>query len=185
MTPRLRFLLRGCVSVALLLTASPLAAQTPPRPSPATMAAIDRVGFLEGEWRGSGWIQMGPDRRDFTQTEQVRRLANRSVLFIEGHGVTPGPDGQPLPVHEALAAIHFDATTQRYGMRAWRGDGVAIDARVSISGDTLTWGFSPMAGIDTEYQITRGAAGEWLERGFVMRAGTRTQFFEMRLERVR
>lgn len=183
--PQRRPLALVALALSLSLTARASGAQAIPRPTPATLAAIDRIGFLEGEWRGTGWIQMGPERRTFTQTEQVRRLANRAVLVIEGHGVAPGDDGTPIPVHEALAAIHFDAAAQRYGMRAWRGDGAAIDARVTVSGDTLTWAFSPMAGIDTEYHITRGPSGEWMERGYVMRAGTRMQFFEMRLEKVR
>jgi hypothetical protein len=92
--------------------------------------------------------------------------------------------GREVPVHDALAMIHFDRAQQRYGMRAWRGDGVPIDARIDVVADTLRWGFSPMQGIDTEYVITRTPSGEWLERGYVTRAGARTQFFEMRLTRV-
>ena len=58
-------------------------AQTPASGQRAEMKKLD---WLVGQWKGAGWMQMGPQgRKEFTITETVEAKLDGLVLVIEGH----------------------------------------------------------------------------------------------------
>src|SRR5262245_62100286 len=62
---------------------------------------MKKLDWFIGHWKGTGWIQMGPQgRREFTQTETVEAKLDGLVLVIEGLGKAKA-DGST--VHTALA----------------------------------------------------------------------------------
>src|SRR6185503_21046740 len=67
---------------------------------------MKKLDWFVGHWKGSGWIQMGPQgRREFTQTETVEAKLDGLVLVVEGSGKAK-EDGST--VHAALAFVSYD-----------------------------------------------------------------------------
>ena len=159
-----------------------LFAQANLEPSAQVKTAMEKVEFMEGSWVGSGWIQMGPQRHEFQQTEQVTFHANRTVLTIDGRG-TDATDSTAV-IHQAFAVLSYDQQAGKYLMRAIRADGNHVDADFSVEADgTIIWGFShPMAG-QIRYTI-RHTDGQWVESGAMSRDGeTWIPFLEMHLSK--
>lgn len=104
---------------------------------PAAPTATQKVQpflFLEGDWQGAGWIQLGPGQRsEFTQTESVRRKLGGNLLTIEGLGVDKA--NPQRTVHNAFATVAFDAASKTFRMRAYRADGAYTDALATPAAD--------------------------------------------------
>ncbi len=159
-----------------------LCAQPGLSPDAKVLAAMEKVRALAGEWHGSGWIQMGPQRHQFLQKESVVVKANGAVVVIDGLGINAADATQII--HQAYAVISYDLKTGNYLMRAYRGDGNQVDADFTVQEDgAIVWGFThPMAG-QIRYTI-RLQNGQWVETGEMNRDGqTWMPFFEMKLEK--
>jgi hypothetical protein len=152
------------------------------KPDAQLTAAMNKLRFMEGQWKGSGWIQFGPQKSTFVQTEDIRFKVNGTVLQIEGLGVDAKNTSQVI--HEAFALISYDQANSRYLMRAIRGNGNYVDAETHLLEDgAFEWKFrSPQAG-EIRYTI-RLINSQWVEKGEINRDGTNwIQFFEMTLNK--
>ena len=168
--------------VAYSVCLSSLFAQASLQPSARVLDAMERLRLLDGAWKGSGWMQMGPQRHEFHQTEAVRFHANGTVVTIDGRG-TNAEDSTEV-IHQAFAVVSFDQQAGKYLMRAIRADGNHVDADFEVHEDgSITWGFShPMAG-RIRY-IIKIDAESWTETGEMSRDGeTWMPFLEMQLEK--
>jgi hypothetical protein len=167
--------------VAFGVCLSSLFAQANLQPSAQLHAAMAKVKFMEGSWTGSGWIQMGPQRHEFNQTELVQSHANGTVLTIDGRGTNA--DDSTQVIHQAFAVLSYDQQAEKYLMRAVRADGNHVDADFEVNADgSITWGFShPMAG-QIRYTI-HYEDGKWTETGAMSRDGESwLEFLYMELE---
>lgn len=168
--------------LAMLIGATAFA-QNPFQPKPETLDALKKVSFLTGNWKGSGWIQMGPEKHSFNQTETIISKVNGTVIQIDGLGKdVKNPD---LTIHQAFAMISYDINNKKYLMKAFRGDGGQIDADAKlIDENTFQWGFSSVMTGDIKYTIAVGN-NKWTEIGEMSRDGGKTwlKYFEMVLEK--
>ena len=169
--------------MAAVLLAAPALAQAPsgpPTPSPARLEAMRRLAFLEGTWKGEGWMQMGPQRRTFRGTETVTRKLDGLALLVEGlhHG---GPPGAERVVHQTLAvlAAQDDGT---YSFHTWLATGSSGIHKGEWKDGAFLWTLeNPMQG-KVRFTIRLDAQGRWYEIGEASRDGASwTQFFEMTL----
>ena len=155
----------------------------------SSTAEMKKLDFLVGDWKGEGWIEMGPGGRStFKQTETVQSKLNGTVVIVEGLGKGKlASTGQEGIVHHAFAVISFDSRTKKYQFRAFRADGNFIDAEMTAEGNGLVWGFrEPQRNIEIKYTIKLTDAGQWNEVGeFSMDGKTWRKFFEMTLQRVK
>lgn len=158
-------------------------------PSTASAAEMKKLDFLTGDWKGEGWIEMGPGGRStFKQTEAVQSKLNGLVIIVEGLGTGKmASSGQEGVVHNALAVISYDSAARKYLFRAFRADGNYIDANVTPIEKGLIWSFRPpQQGGEIRYTIKLTDAGQWLEIGeFSMDGKQWRKFFEMTLQRVK
>jgi hypothetical protein len=156
---------------------------------PAAPDEMSAVGWLEGEWAGSGWMEMAPGvRSEFRGTERVERRVSGWVLVIEGrYTAWMGPEAGDVPVHEALAVISYDAASGRYLFRPWTARGGNGEAHpATVEEDRMVWGYAdPWMG-RVRYTITRTADGAWFEEGHRSAddGASWQKFFEMTLTRV-
>jgi hypothetical protein len=169
------------VPLVLALGAGPAIAQAPD--ASASVAAMERLAFMVGRWRGEAWMQRGQQRVQTQMTETVERKLGGSVFLVEGLGVIPGQDGGAArTVHNALAVVAFDPQSKGYVLRSWIATG--------------QWGDFVLTPIEGGVQWTREVPGgrirntahinatEWHEIGEFSRDGaTWTQIMEMRLRR--
>lgn len=175
--------MRTCFLVlAALLFAQLGFAQTP---TPTASARLQPFLFLEGDWRGEGWIQMGPGKKsEFIQTETVRRKLDGSILTIEGLGVDK--TNPTRTIHNAFATVAYDTPSGTYRMRAYKADGAYTDALATLNADgSMTWGFDYPGAGKVRFTIGLNSGGQWVERGEFSRDGVQwLQNFAMTLTKV-
>ncbi len=166
-----------------LLVLSTLAfAQQPPSTVAEQTEAMKQCAFVIGEWKGSGWMMMGPqNRRTFTQSETVVPKLNGLVLQIDGLGTNP----EGKVVHEALATIAYDPGTKTYRFRSYEAQGHYLDTDATCHDSTLVWNIN--AGPrKIRYTITLNEKKQWFEIGESSADGSNWQkFFEMTLDKTK
>jgi hypothetical protein len=167
------------VLAAVSIITVPVLAQAPVDPGPA-IEAVKQVAFLEGNWTGEGWIQMGQGpREEFTQVETVELKVDGSILQIEGIGHTKGEN--PEKVHHALALIAFDPVGSTLIFSSFVAGRPRLDVVPEVTENGFTWGFSPPNGGQIRYSLTV-ENDTWHEVGEYSPDGQSWfQFFEMRL----
>jgi hypothetical protein len=168
------------VFALLLLCPTLLYAQpVPPSPSAARVAAQRRLDFLEGDWSGEGWMQMGPRRTTFTSHETVTREAGGLVLLVKGRHLA----GERV-VHDALGivAANDDGT---YTFTSWLANGLSGVHAGEWKDGAFVWRMDTPAG-RVRYTIRLDDQGRWHETGDRLGDdGRATPFFEMMLVRSR
>jgi hypothetical protein len=151
----------------------------PPSPSPERVAAMARLAaFLEGNWKGSAWMQTGPKREDVTSAETVTREVGGNALLVKGRHTLP--DGRV--VHDTLGVLsaNEDGT---YAFHTWLANGRSGVYKGEWNGDAFVWGMQN-AGMHIRYTIRRDEKGRWFEIGERSTDGaTWTKFLEMTLSR--
>ncbi|HMB70163.1 MAG TPA: hypothetical protein VKU85_12660 [bacterium] len=176
----------AAIAVALLLglpSPAPAQWQAPDRADQA--AAMDRLKFLSGDWEGSGWMQMGPERSEFASSERVSYAAGGLALVVRGVHRAPLPDGTEKVVHDALGVLTWSSEdgAYRFASKLDNGFDGVYRAELTESGD-LEWSI-PVPGREMRYTI-HVDGDRWTETGRMSTDGGETwsEFFGMTLERV-
>jgi hypothetical protein len=154
------------------------------RPDPAALTAaqrqaIGRLAYLDGVWRGTGWMILPTgEKTTFTQTERIGPFLDGSIRLLEGRGY--GPDGSLM--FNSFAAISFDPQAGSYKMRSY-AMGHAGDFAFRPTADGFTWEI--LAGPTTIRYTADFKDGVWHEVGDRIPPGQEpVRFLEMTLKRV-
>ena len=152
-------------------------------PDPAVpKAAIARLDFMVGLWRGDAWQLRGSERVETKMLESVERKLNGAVLLVEGRGSVPVAGGEDRVVHHALAVISFDARTSKYTMRSYIASGQSGDFDVTIIDGGVSWTREVPGG--RIRNTARFTQDEWHEVGeFSTDGNVWRQVMELRLKR--
>jgi hypothetical protein len=174
------------VIAAVLLAAPVIAAAQAPAPSPARLEAMRKLAFLEGTWKGEGWMQMGPQRHAFRGAETVTRKLDGLALVVEGNHTAPvAGSKEERVVHSTLGvlAAQDDGT---YAFHTWLANGLSGIHKGEWKDGAFVWGMENPRQGQVRYTIRLDAEGRWHETGESSRDGaTWTQFFEMKLAKAR
>jgi hypothetical protein len=157
--------------------------QSPSQPNKQTVDALQKISFLTGNWKGSGYIQMGPQKHLFNETEVIRLKLNGTLIQIEGEG--KDKQNPEITIHQAFAIISYDVQNAKYLMKAFRGDGEQIDAETKLVDDyTFQWSFSNSMAGQIKFTISV-RNNEWTEIGEMSRdnGATWTKYLEMTLDK--
>ena len=174
-------LARLVFAAALLAAPAGVQAQTAPshNGSEAQRAAIDRLAFLDGEWRGEATIHGPQGEMILTQTERVGSMLGGSIKVIEGRGYAADGSTQ----FNAMATVSWDARAGRYGFRSY-AQGFSGDYPFEVTEDGFRWETPAGPGAKIEYvAVVRDRV--WHEVGtWVAEGQPRRQIIEMRLTRI-
>jgi hypothetical protein len=133
-------------------------------PGAASREAMRKLAFLEGEWEGEAWTQMGPGpRRQLRQTESVRYSNSGHVLVIQGTGWEKDGNGADRMAFNAVAVISHDPQAG-YRMRSYTMEGRSGDFEIVPSDSGFVWGFDFPEG-RVRYTMRLTPEGEWSEVG--------------------
>ena len=171
--------------VLLYVLAVPATAQTPSGSRPEEMKRLD---FLVGQWKGEGWIELGPGQhRTFRQTEAVQLKVDGAILLIDGLGKGKIPGKQEeVTVHNAFAVVTYDDKAKVFRWRAYQAGGSWIDTEAKVGENSLEWGFHDERAGDMRFTIRLNQKGQWFEIGEFSRDRTTwRKFFEMTLDQVK
>ena len=152
------------------------------------VAAMAEIEHFLGVWEGSGWQQRGPDpagRVEFEIREEVEATLDGLVYLVRGLGTTrPEGGGEPYPIHQALATIHWSGAQGVWEFQTHTAEGHhTVTELERLEDGTLRWGFDvPQGAVRFTIDLS---ADRWHEIGEITFDGTTwLQFHEMTLERV-
>jgi len=159
-----------------------------PAPSPELgqqKEAMEAVQFLVGEWKGSGWIDMGQGRSEFVASEVVESRLNRLALLVEGrHIVEPNGSPNPIVVHHALAMLTYDPAAGMYRFNSQVARGGTGMYEGSVEDGAFIWRMEAGGG-QVRYRIRLDEEGRWDEVGEYSADGANwSPFFGMTLEKI-
>ncbi|WP_373488121.1 DUF1579 domain-containing protein [Blastomonas sp.] len=141
-------------------------------------AAMARVGWMDGVWRGTV-SSSGPEGDiELVQTERIGALAGGTVRLIEGRGYHA--DGGLA--FNAVAMVTYDPAADEYVMTS-TARGMTARPWFKATAEGFNWGIETGA-VSISY-FARHQDGVWTEEGFMAFAGQpKRRFLTMRLERV-
>jgi len=127
----------------------------------AEQAAMKKLDFVIGKWKGEGWLLAGPNQRyAFSVTELYAYRCNGRVLDGEGrfqpHGVEEGPEA---PTTFGLGMIYYNRPSGEY--RIWHYGG-------TTSGFVFTNRVEVDVGRKGLHYINKDAKGQTYQFGFIV-----------------
>jgi len=130
------------------------------QPSEQTLHAMRKLHFLQGVWKGEGWILKDSVKQSFTETETVSIKLNGAALQIEALGLINGNESQPIV--SALGIISYDQANNAYLMRVVDADGSSIDPYfVFTDRYSIEWGLTDIIRFTIQVKDNK-----WLETGY-------------------
>ena len=141
-------------------------------------AAIARLAWMDGVWRGTVVTNEPEGAVTILQTERIGAMASGTARLIEGRGFAE--DGSI--VFDAVAVVTYDAVADRYVMTS-TARGMTGRPWFKATADGFEWGMEngPMK---MSY-VARLVEGEWIEEGFMAMADAPPRkWLTMRLKRV-
>lgn len=170
--------------LALALALSPiptsLAAQAPDTAAMQAeqRAAMERLAFMDGEWRGTVTSTGPMGETELTQTERVGTMASGVVRIVEGRGYAE--DG--TLEFNAVGMIAYDPMADEYVMTS-TAQGFAARPWFKATDSGFEWGLTSGPMTFTYEAVVEGDS--WVEIGYMkMGDQPRRKFLEMRLTRI-
>ena len=172
---------RIAVTAALLLTAAPaaLAQDANTAAISAQQAAMKKLDWMKGRWRGPAVTQSAQGEHRVTQTERIGPALDGTLMVMEGKGFRP--DG--TPGFHAFGILSFDPRSGDYTLRSY-AQGYAGSFKLVPRGTGYVW--EVPAGPTMTIRYTANLHdGIWTEVGDRIASGQPPQrFFQMDLKRV-
>ena len=173
-------------AAAVALATAPITGATAQAVDPAMIeaerAAIAKLGWMDGTWRGPAVTQSPGGEHKVTQTERIGNFLGGTIKVIEGKGFNP--DGSVG--FNAFAVISYDPATKAYTFRSY-AQGRAGTFSIVPAGSEGVRGYIweiPAGPATIKYTATL-ENGKWHEVGDRVVPGQPPQrFFDMQLTRV-
>jgi len=166
--------------LAALTLAAPAVAQDANQTSIAEQkAAMRKLAWMLGTWRGpgGGFNRSGPYK--VTQTERIGPMLDGTLIVIEGKGYSP--DGSTG--FNAFGVISYDPATKAYALHSY-ALGYAGDFALTPTDTGYVWSIPAGPGATIRYTATL-SNGTWNEVGdYVAGSAPPRRIFEMNLKRV-
>lgn len=153
----------------------------------AQLAAMKKMDFLLGKWRGEGWVMTYQGKREtFVINETVEQKLGGLIVQLEGLGKSKDENGAERITHNAVGMLSFDKDAGTYRFKSYTFQGNSVDTTANVSDKLFVWGFNlPQVG-ETRYTIRLNEKGNWHEIGEVTRDGGKNwfKFLEMELQKI-
>lgn len=149
-------------------------------------AELRKMDFLLGTWEGTGWIQIGRERKTFTAKEKIQPKVGGLIYVVDGLGKAKDEKtGDERVVHDAYGVFYADEQTGNLSFRFYKENGQIGVSPIEVSGTKLVWGFTAQPnGMQVRFTENLNEKGEWTEIGEIFVKEKWIQFFEMTLKKV-
>jgi hypothetical protein len=165
------------------ISSAPAAAQSPQPPAPAVRAAMEKLDWLAGEWRGEGWRMSAAGRENFFVAETVEWDVDGLVLVLHGRGWSVGENGEIIEGHKALGILSYDAYARTYRFDAFVKEGYQSRTQPVVGENEYRWSHPAGPGAEMRYHARLTGEGDWFETGERCVSDACTPFLEMRLSK--
>ena len=142
---------------------------------------MKKIEKMAGQWKGSGWIQQGPNRETFTGGETVQMKVDGLAMLVEGNFANP----EGKVIHQTLAVLSCNDKMTGYNFATYLANGLTGVHDFKVVSDHFEWGF-PIPNVGTVRYTIKVDEKSWFEIGEFSRDGTTwSKNFEMKLDRVK
>ena len=147
----------------------------------AQRAEMKKLDKWIGHWSGSGWIQQGKERENFTGTETIQRKLDGLAILVEGKFTNK----ENVVIHETLAVLSYNLRTKIYDFHTYLGTGNRGQFEFKAVEGGWQWGMK-FPGGEIRY-LTKLTDDTWFETGEMTQDEGKTwrKFFEMELKKVK
>ena len=147
-------------------------------------AAMKKLEFLVGTWKGVGSIKFGGRMFKFAGTETVQTKIGGLAVIVEGVHKIKLPDGKERVIHNALGIITYEPNSKVYRFVAHLSNGRSGKYTAKLVDDvTLRW-ILPNSPLGKMRYTIKVGNDMWHEIGESSQDGKKwKQFFEMKLKK--
>ena len=118
--------------------------------------------FMEGIWKGNGWIVEGNTKRFFKETETVKSKLNNTAIQIEAFGLEVNDSTKV--VNNALGILFQEKNTVK--LHIYQADGSFSMAEAKLNAiNEMEWSLTISSALKIKY-IIKVEGNKWLETGF-------------------
>lgn len=123
---------------------------------------IEKFRFMEGIWKGNGWIMEGNTKRFFKETETVKSKLSNTAIQIEAFGFEEN-DSTKI-INNALGVLFQEKNT--FKLHIYQVDGSFSMAEAKLNAiNEIQWSLMISASLKIKY-IIKVDGNKWLETGF-------------------
>lgn len=152
-----------------------------PASADAKKTEMKKLEKMVGQWKGSGWIQQGPQKETFTGGENVQLKLDGLAMLVEGNFKNSEGKG----IHQTLAVLSANDAGSSYKFATYLANGLTGVQELKVVDDHFEWGFAIPNFGNVRYKI-KVDDNTWHEIGEFSRDGkTWAKNFEMTLTRVK
>ena len=125
---------------------------------------INKFRFMEGVWKGNGWVLNGDAKQFFKETETVMPKLSGTVIQMEAFGVAI--NDKKNTINDALGLILYNTDKKEYELHIYQSDGSNIIANVKLnSKNEMEWSVTISSTLKIKYNI-KVEGMKWFEAGF-------------------
>ena len=142
---------------------------------------ISKFRFMEGVWKGTGWILDGNAKQFFKEKETVISKLGGTLIQIEAFGIDA--NDKTHIINDALGLLLYNSEKQEHELHIYQSDGSKMVANAKLNKiNEMEWSVSLSPTIKIKYVITVEGK-KWFEAGFKSTDGgvSWQQNFEMTL----
>jgi hypothetical protein len=175
------------IFISILLFSFSVSAQMPDTAKlEKQRAELKKLDFLVGTWEGTGWMQIGRERKNATIREVVQPKVGGLIYVVEGIGKNKDEKtGEERVIHNAYGIFYVDDQTGKLSFRFYKENGQTGETPVEVSGTKVVWGFTTQPGnVQVRFTEELNDKGEWTEFGEVFVNEKWMRFLEMKLRKV-
>lgn len=129
-------MLRRAAVMLVVVFASPAFAQPPT--GEVQRAAIKKLDFWVGTWKGTAKAFFGEQSRESTLTETVQSKVGGTALLVEGLGKMTA-EGQERVVHNAMAVVSWDEKSKTYRFKHYTMQGRSGESELKTVEGGFVW----------------------------------------------
>lgn len=123
--------------------------------TPKVPEEMQQLGFLAGQWEGTGWAEGWLDgRSSFDVVLDVKPLLGGAVLVLQIHASSDMEGEYSGPIsYVALRIINYDRWSKCYRVRSFTPDGQSIDWESEAGAGVLTCWFDDVRAGTTRFAL--------------------------------
>jgi hypothetical protein len=147
----------------------------------------NKLMFVIGEWKGTGWIMTQDGKVLSTVTETAECKQNCNIIVVTGIGTKKDSvTNETKTVHDAFGIITFNKKNGKHTMRAYKNDEVTESEIEFVGNRIIRWNTHSPAGGSIRFTADFTETNKWKETGEFSRDGASwIKILEMELEKVK
>ncbi len=177
----LRCLFAASITLALALPAGAR------QPEQETRAAMKKLDFLIGKWKGRGTMLVRGNRDTFTQSSSLAYKLGGSVLVMDSTMQQENMEtGQAEQTAASMTIITYDPDSRKYRLHVYQANGRHVAAEAVLDGPRkLTWSYEHHQGGRVRYSATVTSDHRFKEVGEYSKGGKGwVRVLELRLDKI-